>query len=87
MSRGPDLTDGAGHGRCQFCLNRRVHGGTGVDNDVEAMLAEAATKALYETETASGWYGQPECAEVGRIVAKALLASPALATVTNGGHK
>lgn len=24
------LTDGAWHDRCYFCLNRRVHGGTGV---------------------------------------------------------
>ena len=24
------LTDGAWHDRCQFCLNRRVYGGTGV---------------------------------------------------------
>lgn len=33
----------------------------------------AAHSALYDNKTASGWYGEPECAEVARLVAPAVL--------------
>jgi hypothetical protein len=32
-------------------------------------LVETLTHALHSTETAQGWYGEPECAEVGRALA------------------
>lgn len=42
-----------------------------------AELAETLAHALHSTQTAQGWYGAPECEEVGRALApevQALLA-------------
>lgn len=39
------------------------------DSAESGALVEVLTHALHSTETASGWYGEPECADVANVLA------------------